>query len=86
MKNWTLLLVIAVSIVLGVWYMALGLKARQYLTEKASSSDRAIGWLFWWCFDTEQYNSEGQKICKQGQLLAIPILGMYAAWYFVLAK
>ena len=85
MTIWTWILLIA-SVVFGVAYTTLGLRAGDHFNEKASSSDRSIGWLFWWSFSKDKYNDEGKKLCARGQMLAFVLLALYAAWYFVLLK
>jgi hypothetical protein len=84
MRSFKIIFLFVGSIVLGVWYLALGLKARAHLNETAASSDRSIGWLFWWSFDIELYDEEGQKMCEKGQLLAVPIIMLTVAWNVVL--
>jgi hypothetical protein len=86
MNNWLFFLLLLVSVVLGVAYMMLGLKARSHLNAEASSSDRSIGWLFWWSFSTGLYDQEGKRLCRWGQLLAVPLIALYAAWYFLLLR
>lgn len=83
MTIWTLILLIA-SVAFGVTYIVLGLKANDHLNEKASSSDRSVGWLFWWSFSKDKYDEEGKRLCAQGQMLALVLLALYVAWYVVL--
>lgn len=85
MTIWIWILLIA-SVVFGVAYTTLGLKATDHLNEKSSSLDRSVGWLFWWSFDKDKYDEKGQRLCAQGQVLAIVLIGLYIAWYFVLLK
>jgi hypothetical protein len=82
----TFWIVLIASVVFGMTYTVMGWKARDHLTEKASDSDRTVGWLFWWSFAMDKYDEEGKKLCKQGQVLAILLLGLYATWYFILLK
>jgi len=83
MTIWIWILLIA-SAAFGVAYTMLGLKANDHLNEKASKSDRSVGWLFWWSFSKDKYNEEGKRLCAQGQMLALVLLALYATWYFVL--
>jgi len=85
MTIWIWILLIA-SVIFGVTYTVFGLQANAHLNEKASDSDRSIGWLFWWSFAKDKYDEEGKKLCSQGQVLALVILALYPAWYFVLLK
>jgi hypothetical protein len=85
MTIWIVLLLIA-SFVLGVSYVLLGLRASAHLNEQASSSDRAIGWLFWWSFDKGQYDEEGKRLCARGQPLAFVLIGIIVVWNLVLVK
>jgi hypothetical protein len=85
MTIWIWILLTA-SVVLGGAYTVLGLRAGDHLNEKASNSDRSIGWLFWWSFSKDKYDDEGKKLCTQGQMLAYVLLALYGAWYFVLLK
>lgn len=85
MTIWIWILLIA-SVAFGMAYTVLGLKANDHLNEKASNSDRSIGWLFWWAFNKDQYDEEGKKLCAQGQILAVVLLAFYAAWYFILLR
>lgn len=85
MTTWIWILLVA-SVVIGVTYTILGLQARDHLNDNASSSDRSVGWLFWWSFGKEKYDQEGQRLCTLGQVLAYLLIAMYAAWYFVLLK
>ncbi|GAA4338885.1 hypothetical protein GCM10023165_17820 [Variovorax defluvii] len=85
MTIWIWILLIA-SLTFGVAYTVLGLKANDHLNEKASSSDRSIGWLFWWSFSKEKYDEEGKRLCTQGQMLALVLIAFHVAWYFMLLK
>ncbi|MBO9648467.1 MAG: hypothetical protein J7605_08145 [Variovorax sp.] len=73
-----------VSLFAGVGYVTVGLRARDCLNADATDSHRSIGWLFWWSFETGRYNDEGKKLCRRAQALAIFIIGLYAAWYWLL--
>ena len=79
-------ILLSASVVFGVTYTVLGLKANDHLNEKASSSDRSIGWLFWWSFSKDKYDEEGKRLCAQGQMLALVLLVLHVVWYFVLLK
>ena len=85
MTIWMGILLIA-SMGFGMAYIVLGLKANSHLNEKASNSDRSIGWLFWWSFSKHKYDEEGKKLCAQGQILALVLLALYLAWHFVLLR
>ena len=85
MTIWIWILLIA-SVAFGVTYTVLGLKANDHLNEKAASSDRSVGWLFWWSFSKDKYDEEGKKLCAQGQTLALVLFALYAAWHFILLK
>jgi len=85
MSIWIWILLIA-SAVFGVTYVVLGLKASDHLNEKASASDRSIGWLFWWSFSKDKYDEEGRRLCVRGQMLALVLFALYAAWYLILMK
>ena len=80
---WTLLIA---SVAFGMAYTVLGLKANDHLNEKAFTSDRSVGWLFWWSFSKDKYDDEGKRLCVQGQMLALVLFAFYAAWYFILLK
>jgi endonuclease YncB( thermonuclease family) len=67
-------------------YTMLGSKANDHLNEKTSNSNRSIGWLFWWSFSKDKYDEEGKRLCARGQKVALVLLALYAAWYFVLLK
>lgn len=84
MKVAVVLLLIVLSVVFGVWYCVLGYQARQHLRPTVASLDREIGWLFWWSFVPDNYDEVGKKICRRGQAVAIPILALYALWYYLL--
>jgi hypothetical protein len=86
MNGWLLGLLLVVSLVMGVWYTMLGIRARAHLNEEASKSDREIGWLFWWSFAPRLYDSEGKRLCRYGQLIAVPLIALYVVWYFVLLR
>jgi hypothetical protein len=75
-----------VSLLAGVGYVALGLRARDCLTDVASKTDRSIGWLFWWSFAPDLYDDQGKRLCHRAQALAISIIGLYAAWYWLLLR
>jgi hypothetical protein len=81
MSDWKFILLLVLSLVFGGAYTMLGLRARNHLNEKASNSDRSIGWLFWWSFAPELYDAEGKRMCRRGQLLAVPVIALYVAWY-----
>ena len=66
--------------------MECGQQGQGHLNEKASNSHRSIGWLFWWSFSKDKYDEEGTRLCAQGQMLALVLLAIYAAWYFILLK
>ena len=86
MQTAILVALLSLSIGLGGAYVMLGLEARSHLTREASASDRAIGWLFWWSFDKGLYDAEGQKLCRRGDWLALPIIAVIIAWHFFLLK
>ena len=77
---WTALIIVA-GIVFGIWYLVLGIRARSFMTAEASADERSLGWLFWWSFDPSLYREEGKKICKKGQLIAMPLLLVYVGWF-----
>lgn len=81
-----LAVLVLVSLLAGVGYTALGLRAHRHLNGAASGSDRSIGWLFWWSFATDRYTDEGKKLCRRAQGLAILIIGLYAVWYWLLVR
>ncbi|MDN8618928.1 hypothetical protein [Variovorax ginsengisoli] len=86
MQNVALALLVLASLMAGVGYAALGLRARGHLKDSASASDRSVGWLFWWSFATENYDDEGKKLCRRAQGLAIFVIALYAIWYWVLLR
>jgi hypothetical protein len=73
-----------ISLLIGLTYVTLGYKAREHLNEHASSSDRSIGWLFWWSFETKKYDDKGKRLCRVGHGLAIIIIALYVIWFVVL--
>ena len=42
-----------------------GLVALKHLPV-ATETDRVVGWTLWWWVDTKRYDSEGQRLCRQG--------------------
>lgn len=74
------------SLGVGGAYVMLGLRAKAHMTAEASESDRSIGWLFWWSFEKRLYDAEGQKLCRKGNRLFLPIAALYIAWYVLLLK
>ena len=72
----------AVGTILGLTYAILGMRAVQHL-HHADQIDRAVGWSLWWCFDAARYDDEGQRMCKQGQVLAFLAAGFWIAAYAV---
>lgn len=68
MTIWIWILLIA-SVAFGVTYTALGLKANAHLIEKASSSDRSVGWLFWCSFSKDKYNVKGKGCAPEARCL-----------------
>jgi hypothetical protein len=86
MSDLTLLALIVLSVVIGGAYTALGLRARAHLTPEASESDRSIGWLFWWSCAAGLYDAEGRRLCRIGNALVVPLIALYAAWYFFALK
>ncbi len=86
MRPWLIFLLLLVSFGAGIAHVVLGLNARSHLKEEHARSSTSIfdAINFWWCFDKEKYQAEGQKLCKQGQILAIPMLICFVSWYFVL--
>lgn len=79
--TWTLLIG---SAVLGVAYVVLGLKANDHLNRNSSRSDHSIEWLFWWSASKDIYDEEGKKLCAKGQMFALVLFALYAAWYLLL--
>jgi hypothetical protein len=77
---------LSISVAVGGVYMFLGLKARAHLSADASHSERSIGWLFWWSFDKSVYDADGQRLCQVGNLLVVPLVALYVAWYVLLLK
>jgi len=86
MQNLMLALLVLASLIAGVGYTALGLRAREHLQDTASATDRWIGWLFWWSFAADSYNDEGKKLCRRAQGLAIFVIALYAVWYWMLLR
>jgi len=86
MQTTILIALLLLSLGLGIAYIMLGLEAKAHMTPEASASDRAIGWLFWWSFEKRLYDPEGQKLCRKGDWLALPIVAVIIAWHFFLIK
>lgn len=72
------------SLIVGLAYVGLGLKAKDHLTAEAAESDRSIGWLFWWSLDSKLYDENGKRLCALGNILALLILACYAFWFMLL--
>lgn len=77
---------LVLSLVVGGTYTMLGLEAKAHMTSEASESDRSIGWLFWWSWEKRLYDPEGQRLCRKGNFLVLPLIALYIAWYFLLVK
>jgi len=75
-----------ISVFVGGVYTLLGFKARAHLNSEVSQSDRSTGWLFWWSFDENLYDADGKRLCRTGNLLLVPLLALYVAWYVLLLK
>jgi hypothetical protein len=86
MNSLALVALLLISVSIGGAYTLLGLKARSHLNSEAKQSDRSIGWLLWWSFDKDLYNADGKRLCQTGNLLVIPLLALYVAWYVLLLK
>jgi hypothetical protein len=86
MSTLALVALLLISVSIGGAYSLLGLKARAHLNSEAKQSNRSIGWLFWWSFDQELYDADGKRLCQTGNLLVVPLLGLYVAWYVLLLK
>jgi hypothetical protein len=86
MNTFAFFALLLISLCIGGAYTLLGLKARAHLNSKAKQSDRSIGWLFWWSFDKDLYDADGRRLCQTGNLLVVPLLALYAAWYALLVK
>lgn len=56
------------------------------MTSQANESDRSIGWLFWWSWEKGLYDREGQRLCRIGDWLVLPLIALYVAWYALLLK
>jgi hypothetical protein len=74
------------SVVVGLGYTWLGYRARAHMASSGSSSDRTVGWLFWWSARADLYDEAGKRLCRIGNFLVVPLLALYAAWYLVLIK
>jgi hypothetical protein len=85
-NSFTIAGLLVASVVVGLGYTWLGLRARAHLASIASSSDRAVGWLFWWSARADLYDEAGKRLCRIGNFLVVPLVALYAAWYFVLVK
>ena len=84
MKTLMFFALFVASVIFGVLYLALGFKARAHLKPEVSSTERSIGWLFWWSFNTDMYDQEGKKMCKRGQTLMLPTIAIIIVWNIVL--
>ncbi|MGJ7498640.1 hypothetical protein ACSFA8_26785 [Variovorax sp. RT4R15] len=83
-QNLILAALFLVSLLAGVGYVTLGLRASDYL--KDPTSGHGVGWLFWWSFATDQYNDEGKKLCRGAQGLALFIIGLTVGWNWLLLR
>lgn len=72
------------SLLTGVGYVTLGLRASDHLKDRAAG--HGIGWLFWWSFLPDLYDDEGRKLCRSAQVLVLFIIGLYGVWYWLLLR
>ena len=73
------LLLIAASVVAGLYCCMLGIAALKHMHE-STESDRTYGWTLWWFLEASRYNDTGKKMCRQGAIvffsgIALVILG-----------
>jgi hypothetical protein len=78
--NTTQIIMGSLASALGVYYAVLGLTAIKYL-HNADQVDKAVGWTLWWCLDLARYEEKGQRLCKQGQLVALSSIALWVAVY-----
>jgi len=62
MQDLMLAVLFTVSLVAGVGYIGLGLRAGDHLNETITDTDRSIGWLFWWSFAADRYNEKARDL------------------------
>lgn len=86
MQTVVLVALLVLSLAVGGAYTMLGLEAKAHMTSDASESDRSIGWLFWWSWEKRLYDPEGQRLRRKGNLLVLPLIALYVAWYVLLVK
>lgn len=86
MQTVVLVALLVLSLAVGGAYTMLGLEAKAHMTSEASESDRSIGWLFWWSWEKRLYDPEGQRLRRKGNLLVLPLIALYVAWYVLLVK
>ena len=74
---------VAASIVAGLYYCALGISALKHLPD-ATEQDRVVGWTLWWFMDSSRYDEAGKLLCRRGSVVfaiawALAVPGYYMA-------
>jgi len=76
-------LLVAASIVAGVYYSVLGILALKHLPD-STEQDRVVGWTLWWFLESDRYDEAGKQICRRGGTvfalaLCLAVPGYYLA-------
>jgi hypothetical protein len=71
-----------VASILGVYYSALGVAAIRHL-QSPSEADKVVGWTLWWCLESNRYDADGQRFCKQGQVVVLVCVALWIACFVV---
>jgi hypothetical protein len=76
-------LLVAASILAGVYYCYLGISALKHLPD-ATQQDRVVGWTLWWFLESSRYDEAGKVLCRRGGVIftiawALAVPGYYLA-------
>lgn len=72
-------ILVAASIVAGLYYCALGIAALKHLPN-ATEQDRVVGWTLWWFLDSSRYDAAGKLLCRRGGLIFAIAWALAVLW------
>jgi hypothetical protein len=75
-------LLVAGSVVAGVYYFMLGVAALKHLPD-ATEQDRVVGWTLWWFLESARYDEAGKRLCKRGGAISALAWGLAIPGYYL---
>ena len=75
-------ILVAASIVAGVYYSVLGILALKHLPD-FTKQDRFVGWTLWWFVEVDRYDEAGKHLCRCGGTIFVLALCLAVPGYYL---